>query len=57
MASSSFNEIENADEDPALVVEASDEGSCFQEAPSRRESPQSLGVRWRRPALGLDNFS
>lgn len=57
MASSSFYEIDNADEDISRVAEAAEESSDCWRARASEERPHSSRKRWRRPALGLENFS
>ncbi len=57
MASSSFHEIDNADEDISMVAEAAEETSDCWRARSSEERPNASRKRWRRPALGLENFS
>lgn len=57
MASSSFHEIDNADEDISRVAEAAEESSDCWRVRASEERPHSSRKHWRRPALGLENFS
>jgi hypothetical protein len=57
MASSSFDETENADEDIFLAAETEERVSRCWDVSQMSDPAQSSRARWRRPALGVDNFS